>query len=110
MMHLCTLVIENGEEKIHIGTMTSTTPAHNENVTYTNIQYTSHVAKWLLRQRDPKYREFFVRRMKQLSRGERSRVIAKRLKGSKTTIFETYLDQKSGFRIIWTVEGNNLLV
>jgi hypothetical protein len=38
-------VIENGEEKIHIGTMTSTTPAHNENVTYTNIQYTSHVAK-----------------------------------------------------------------
>ena len=76
---------------------------------YINVRYTSHVAKWL-KQGDRKYRDFFVRRITQLSKGERSRILAKRLTGSKTTIFETYLEQKSGFRILWTEEGNNILV
>mmetsp|Transcript_31441 Transcript_31441/g.75852 ORF Transcript_31441/g.75852 Transcript_31441/m.75852 type:complete len:2512 (-) Transcript_31441:67-7602(-) len=75
-----------------------------------NVQYTNHIVKWL-KQSDPKYKDFFVRRITQLSRGERSRILAKRLKGSKTvTIYETYLEQKSGFRILWTEEGNDILV
>ena len=53
----------------------------------------SHVVKWL-KQGDKKYKTFFVRRMQQLANGERSRILRKRLKGSATTIFETYLEQK----------------
>ena len=81
----------------------------SSNSACTHIQLTSDVVKWL-KQGDCKYREFFARRMKQLSSGDRSRILAKRLKGSKTTIYETYLEQKSGFRILWTIEGSNLLV
>jgi hypothetical protein len=73
------------------------------------IQMTSSVVKWL-RQSDTKYREFFVRRMEQLASGDRSRILAKRLKGSKGTIYETYLEQKSGFRILWREEGDTLLI
>ena len=53
----------------------------------------SHVVKWL-KQGDKKYKTFFVRRMQQLANGEKSRILRKRLKGSATTIFETYLEQK----------------
>jgi hypothetical protein len=48
--------------------------------------------------------------MQQLAGGERSRILQKRLKGSSQCIFETYLEQKSGFRIIWTQEDNNIVV
>jgi len=79
---------------------------------HTNIMYTENVKKWLRGPAGGRYRDLFVKRMKQLSRGERSRILAKRLKGtSKTvTVFETYLEQKSGKRILWQIEGNNLLV
>jgi hypothetical protein len=71
----------------------------------TKIQLTGDVVKWL-RQIDPKYREFFVRRLQQLASGDKSRILAKRLKGSKSTIFETYLEQKSGHRIMWSIGPN----
>jgi len=48
--------------------------------------------------------------MEQLGLGERSRILQKRLKGSQSTIFETYLEQKSGFRILWTQEGTSIVV
>ncbi|CAJ1941279.1 unnamed protein product [Cylindrotheca closterium] len=81
-----------------------------DEIAYKTIQYTPHVVKWL-KQGDSKYRDFFVRRITQLSQGERSRILAKRLKGSKTvTVYETYLEQKSGFRILWTEEGANMLI
>ena len=48
--------------------------------------------------------------MEQLSLGERSRILQKRLKGSQSTIFETYLEMKSGFRILWTQEGTSIVV
>ena len=48
--------------------------------------------------------------MEQLGLGERSRILQKRLKGSRSTIFETYLEQKSGFRILWTQEGTSIVV
>ena len=70
--------------------------------TYINIQYTSHVEKWLKAQQGNVYKDFFVRRMRQLANGDKSRILAKRLSGSKTTIYETYLEQKSGMRILWT--------
>lgn len=91
----------------------------------------SHVVKFL-RRGDPKYKSFFVRRMQQLASGDRSRILQKRLKGSQTTIYEckcstliiqipspqlntdptkpAYLEQKSGFRILWTEEGDNIVV
>lgn len=48
--------------------------------------------------------------MQQLANGERSRILKKRLKGSETTIYESYLEQKSGFRILWTEEGNDIVI
>ena len=68
-----------------------------------SFQMTSHVVKFLQRG-DKKYRSFFVRRMRQLASGERSRILRKPLKGSQSHIFETYLEQKSGHRILFTEE------
>lgn len=73
------------------------------------FQVTSHVVKFL-KSGDPLYRSFFVRRMQQLASGDRSRILQKRLKGSESTIYETYLEQKSGFRILWTEEGDTIVV
>jgi hypothetical protein len=73
------------------------------------FQITSHVVKFL-KSGDPLYRSFFVRRMRQLANGDRSRILQKRLKGSQTTIFETYLEQKSGFRILWTEESDTIVI
>jgi len=85
----------------HSDNLSSVSPAK-----FTRIQLASYVVRWLDKC-DPKYRQFFVRRMKQLNAGDRSRILAKNLKGSKSvTIFETYLEQKSGFRILWT-SGDN---
>ncbi|KAG7361350.1 UvrD-like helicase [Nitzschia inconspicua] len=72
-------------------------PAHKID----QIQLTKDVLKWLDRQ-DSKYRGFFIRRICQLADGERSRILKKHLTGTKTAIWETYLDQKSGQRILWT--------
>jgi hypothetical protein len=73
------------------------------------IHLSGDVVKWL-RQGDRKYRDFFIRRMKQLATGETSRILQKRLVGSEHTIYETYLEQKSGFRILWTEKDDYLLV
>mmetsp|Transcript_14447 Transcript_14447/g.40206 ORF Transcript_14447/g.40206 Transcript_14447/m.40206 type:complete len:2450 (-) Transcript_14447:2893-10242(-) len=75
----------------------------------TKIMLTEYVRKWLVHA-DEKYREFFVRRLEQLQRGDRSRILAKRLKGSVSTIFETYLEQKSGHRILWRNEENGTIL
>ena len=74
-----------------------------------SFQMTSHVVKFL-QQGDRKYRSFFVRRMQQLARGERSRILRKALKGCQSHIYETYLEQKSGHRILWTEEGDGIVV
>ena len=67
-----------------------------------HIQLTKDVIRWLDRQ-DSKYRNFFVRRIYQLAMGERSRILKKNITGTRrTTIWETYLDQKSAQRILWT--------
>lgn len=69
------------------------------------VLLTSDVLNWC-RTGDPTYVGFFVRRVEQLASGQRSRILAKRLKGDfKAAIFETYLEQKSGHRILWTVEA-----
>jgi len=84
---------------------------NNMNITnqWLSFQMTSHVVKFL-QQGDKKYRSFFVRRMRQLATGERSRILQKPLKGSKSLIYETYLEQKSGHRILWTEESGNIVV
>ena len=81
----------------------------NSNSQWLSFQMTSHVVKFL-QQGDKKYRSFFVRRMRQLASGERSRILKKPLKGSKTLIFETYLEQKSGHRILWTEESGSIII
>ena len=48
--------------------------------------------------------------MKQLQRGDSSRILQKRLQGSDMTIYEVYLEQKSGFRILWTEKNEHVLV
>eukprot|EP00986_Skeletonema_menzelii_P020165 scaffold30419_cov154-Skeletonema_menzelii.AAC.1 len=74
-----------------------------------SFHMTSHVVKFL-QQGDKKYRSFFVRRMRQLASGERSRILQKPLKGSKGLIYETYLEQRSGHRILWTEESGRLVM
>lgn len=81
----------------------------NTNQQWLSFQMTSHVVKFL-QQGDKKYRSFFVRRMRQLADGERSRILQKPLKGSKSIIYETYLEQKSGHRILWTEEKDGKIV
>ena len=66
-----------------------------------HIQLTKEVLKWLDRS-DSKYRGLFMGRLTQLANGDRSRILKKSLTGCKTAIWETYLDMKSGQRILWT--------
>lgn len=73
------------------------------------IHLSGDVVKWL-RTGDAKYREFFERRMKQLASGDTSRILRKRLQGSTRTIYEVYLEQKSGFRILWTEKDDYVLI
>lgn len=54
-----------------------------------SFQVTSHVVKFL-KNGDNKYKGFFVRRMLQLAKGDRSRILQKRLKGSSSIICECY--------------------
>jgi Ankyrin repeats (many copies)/AAA domain len=69
------------------------------------VLLTNDVLNWC-RTGDPTYVGFFVKRVQQLASGQRSRILAKRLKGDfKAAIFETYLEQKSGHRILWTAEA-----
>ena len=83
--------------------------AFNDTKWSDSFRVTSHVVKFL-KSGDPLYRSFFVRRMRQLANGDRSKILQKRLKGSKSAIYETYLEQKSGFRILWTEEGETIVV
>ena len=114
--------------------LTNNSNEHSSNskvpIIFKKIHLSDNVVKWL-KHGDSKYVQFFIRRMKQLSGGERSRILAKRLKSnyngsgnttSKTDatvtnndkkrmpIYETYLEQKSGFRILWTEKNDYLLV
>lgn len=77
---------------------------------YDRIRFTKDVVKWR-DACDPRFRMYFERRIRQLALGDRSRILSKRLTGSKnTTIYETYLEQKSGFRILWTEDQKGLLI
>jgi hypothetical protein len=71
---------------------------------YERIKLTKQVTKWLSgagRGNDLKLRDIFLQRMKQLAAGDRSRILQKRLIGSKNmNIYETYMD--GNFRILWT--------
>jgi hypothetical protein len=91
------------------GKITRTSAKECDITIKTTIHLSSDVVKWL-RQADMKYREFFVRRIQQLQNGDRSRILAKRLRGSESTIFETYLEQKSGHRILWQDETNERIL
>jgi len=66
-----------------------------------NIKITKAVLSWI-RKTESKYVEFFLRRIEQLASGQRSRILQKNLVGSKTTIYETYLEQRCAQRILWT--------
>ena len=74
------------------------------------VLISSYVEKWI-RQADGKFKGFLMRRLRQLYKGDRSRILAKRLKGStNTTIYETYLEQKSGHRVLWTENKDQVMV
>ena len=68
-----------------------------------NIMLTAESLKWY-KHADPRHSMLFLRRLKQLAAGERSRILSKHLVGSKNfSIFETYLDQgRTALRILWT--------
>jgi flagellar biosynthesis GTPase FlhF len=112
--------LEDDMEEVYLPmkTVGGTGGANNSNnntdvlLNFKRIHFSGEVVKWI-RNGDRKYVSLFVRRMRQLSGGERSRILAKRLNGSTTNkvpIYETYLEQKSGYRILWTEKDDYLLV
>ena len=82
--------------------------AHDK-LDWSQFQVTSHVCKFL-KTGDTKYREIFVKKITQLAKGERSHKLQKPLVGCESVIYETYLENKSGFRILWTQEGDQLVI
>ncbi len=78
-------------------------------IDWSQFQVTSHVRKFL-KNGDTKYREIFVKKMTQLAKGERSHKLQKPLQGCESVIYETYLENKSGWRILWTQEGEMLVI
>ena len=71
------------------------------------VYLTNDVLKWL-RVADTKYRTFFSRQVKRLAAGERGRKLAKRLIGThQSLIYEAYLEQKAGHRILWTPSSDH---
>ena len=64
-----------------------------------NVEFTETVMKWL-QNADSRYREMFSDRIERLAQGERSYMLAKRLKGCSSPVFEAKLD--AGQRILWT--------
>ena len=61
----------------------------DECIDWTQFQMTSHVVKFI-KHGDPKYREIFVKRLKQLAKGERSHKLQKPLKGCDSIICELH--------------------
>lgn len=78
-------------------------------IDWSQFQVTHHVCRFLKRG-DKAYREIFVKKMKQLAKGERSHKLQKPLQGCQSVIYETYLENKSGWRILWTEEGAQLVI
>jgi hypothetical protein len=67
-----------------------------------NVKWTKDVLKWFMNS-NPRYKEYLRRRLEQLSTdNSRGRTLRKRLVGSKYPIYETYLDQHTAQRILWT--------
>ena len=64
-----------------------------------HVEFTETVMKWL-HNADTRYRVMFSNRIERLAQGERSYMLAKRLKGCNNPVFETKLD--AGQRILWT--------
>jgi AAA domain len=89
-------IIDRGGIKSHVDF------ANLSTLVFDRFKLTKAVRKWW-KQGDKKLKGYFVRRLRQLAAGDRSRILQKRLARTKRmTIFETYLEQKSGFRILWT--------
>ncbi|KAK3261472.1 hypothetical protein CYMTET_29619 [Cymbomonas tetramitiformis] len=65
------------------------------------LKLTAEALKWY-EHADARCAAAFVRRLGQLAGGQRSRILAKHLTGCRHTIFETYLDQATAQRILWT--------
>lgn len=80
-------------------TASSTQPEEIE-IDWNQFQITDHVRKYL-RTGDKRYRSMFVKKMKQLGKGERSHKLQKPLKGCKSVIYETYLENRTGE--VWDV-------
>lgn len=66
------------------------TSMNEECIDWTQFQMTSHVVKFI-KHGDPKYREIFVKRLKQLAKGERSHKLQKPLKGCDSIICELFM-------------------
>jgi hypothetical protein len=107
-------VVNTADSEVYGGD-TTTIPDETEVkatlVQFDHIKLTDNVVKWLERS-DSKFRGLFVDKITRLAAadGPDGRKYMKRLAGCKTRIFETYLEQKSGQRILWTFSGENLLI
>lgn len=75
------------------------------------IKLTNEVLKWL-KHSDSKFRGIFVDKLEILAAvdGIEGRKNKKRLVGFNTKIFETYLEQRSGQRILWTLSNQDLII
>ncbi|KAL7575583.1 hypothetical protein ACA910_020154 [Epithemia clementina (nom. ined.)] len=76
---------------------------------YGSIKLTKEILKWL-KESDSKFKALFIKKIEKLAQGDWGYTTAKLLKGSNTKIYETYLEQKSGHRILWTRPSGTLLI
>ncbi len=68
---------------------------------FKKVMWTNDMLKWFKRA-DGRYRGLLKARLTQLDSGQRSHHLMKRLVGFEHPIFEAYLDNKVGIRILWT--------
>jgi hypothetical protein len=73
---------------------------------FSKILLTRDVLKWL-DDADGKFRDLFIKKLRKLASGQRGYTMQKILKGSQSRIYETYLENKSGHRILWMPDETN---
>jgi hypothetical protein len=73
---------------------------------FSKILLTRDTLKWL-DGADGRFRDLFIKKLRKLASGQRGYTMQKILKGSQSRIYETYLENKSGHRILWMPDENN---
>ena len=89
---------EDLKQQVVTSTTEPAAPANKQCMTYTIVEMSKSVIKWL-ESADLKYKKIFSERIDRLASGDRTYALAKLLQGTFALIYESKL---FGFRILWT--------